>query len=270
MSLKKNEMMVCVHTIETPIGDSFTVPTPDMRSNKPIGIHGEEDGKTAFFQKIIKAKMGSNDLSVAIPNEISLSLNISMKSLSVAEQKHEEIKSRASTNDTIFDADVRIAYDFLEEIQKAIIFSYKAVESFCNASIPDTYTYKKTTSKGIVEHYGKEQIERWVSTSEKISKIIPDVLKCNSPTEKKFWGDFKNLERVRNEIIHSKSSNSAEILVELFSSKIHKYIESSLLLLEYFIELDPCNPIFPLGFGKSQIRVMSIKNPDEYLRKIKE
>lgn len=56
---------------------------------------------------------------------------------------------------------------FLEEIQKAIIFSYKAVESFCNASIPDTYTYKKTTSKGIVEHYGKEQIERWVSTSEK-------------------------------------------------------------------------------------------------------
>ncbi|WP_223916376.1 hypothetical protein, partial [Aeromonas caviae] len=120
------------------------------------------------------------------------------------------------------------------------------------------------------EHYGKEQIERWVSTSEKISKIIPEVLKCNSPTEKKFWGDFKNLERVRNEIIHSKSNNSAEILVELFSSKIHKYIESSLLLLEYFIELDPCNPIFPLGFGKSQIRVMSLKNPDEYLRKIKE
>ncbi|GJA34750.1 hypothetical protein KAM342_44400 [Aeromonas caviae] len=27
----------------------------------------------------------------------------------------------------------------------------KAVESFCNASIPDTYTYKKTTNKGIVE-----------------------------------------------------------------------------------------------------------------------
>ena len=268
MSLKKNERMVCVHTIDEPTDDTFTVPTPDARSNKPFGIHDQEDGQTAFFQKIITAKIGENELSIAIPNEISLSLSISMKSLTAAEHKQKEIKKRASTTDTIFDTDVRIAYDFLEEIQKAVVFSYKAVESFCNASIPDAYTYKKTTSKGIIEHYGKEQIERWVSTSEKISAIIPEILKCNSPTKQEFWSDFKNLERIRNEIIHSKSSNSSEILAELFSPKIRSHIGSSVMLLEYFIGLDPCNPIFPLGFGKSQIKVMSVPDSNEYLSKI--
>lgn len=268
MSLKKNERMVCVHTIDEPTDDTLTVPTPDARSNKPFGIHDQEDGQTAFFQKIITAKIGENEVSIAIPNEISLSLSISMKSLTAAEHKQKEIKKRASTNDTIFDTDVRIAYDFLEEIQKAVVFSYKAVESFCNASIPDAYTYKKTTSKGIVEHYGKEQIERWVSTSEKISAIIPKILKCSSPTKQGFWSDFKNLERIRNEIIHSKSSNGSEILAELFSPKIRSYIGSSVMLLEYFIELDPCNPIFPLGFGKSQIKVMSVPDSNEYLSKI--
>lgn len=268
MSLMKNEKMICVHIVDKPTDDTLTVSTPDSRSNKPFGIHDQEDNQTAFFQKIITAKIGENEVSIAIPNEISLSLSISMKSLTAAEQKQKEIKKRASTNDTIFDADVRIAYDFLEEIQKAVVFSYKAVESFCNASIPDDYTYKVTTGKGIVEHYGKEQIERWVSTSDKISKIIPEILKCNSPSNQRFWSDFKNLERIRNEIIHSKSSNSSEILAELFSPKIRSYIGSSSLLLEYFIDLDPYSPMFPLGFGKSQIQVISVPDANKYVSKI--
>ncbi|MWV18013.1 hypothetical protein F3I16_18390 [Pseudomonas sp. L-22-4S-12] len=268
MSLKKNEKMVCVHTLNEPTDDTLAIPTPDVRSNKPFGIHDQEYGQTAFFQKIITAKIGNQEVSIAIPNEISLSLSISKKSLTAAENKKKEIKQRANSSTTIFDTDVKMAYDFLEEIQKAVVFSYKAIESFCNASIPDSYIYKKPTSKGIIEHYGKEQIERWINTSEKISAIIPNILKCNSPSNQTFWSDFKNLERIRNEIIHSKSSNSSEILSELFSIKTRDYIESSVILLEYFIGLDPCNPIFPLGFGKSQIKVMSVPNSKEYLSKI--
>ncbi|WP_339496052.1 hypothetical protein [Pseudomonas sp. RA_105y_Pfl2_P56] len=268
MELEINTVMVCVHTTSNSEEESRSVPTPDIRSNKPIGFHDQEDNNTAFFQKLVMAKFNGQDISIAIPNEISLSLSISKKSMIAADNKREEIKKHAADRNAIFESDVKIAYDFLEEIQKSVVFAYKAVESFCNASIPDGYVYKKTTSKGIVEHYGKEQIERWINTSEKVSIILPEILVCGSPTEQKFWGDFKNLERIRNELIHSKSINSAEILAELFSDVVIRYVGSSVALLEFFIKLDPANPIFPLGFGKSKIKIISVPDVEEYLQKI--
>ncbi|WP_027926396.1 hypothetical protein [Pseudomonas sp. URMO17WK12:I12] len=268
MELEINTMMVCVHTTDNSKENSDSIPTPDIRSNKPIGFHDQEDNSTAFFQKLVTANFYGKEISIAIPNEISLSLSISKKAMIAANKKREELNKHAAERKTLFESDVKIAYDFLEEVQKSVVFAYKAVESFCNASIPDSYTYKKTTSKGVVEYYGKEQIERWISTSEKVSLILPEILVCSSPTEQKFWGDFKNLERIRNELIHSKSSNSADILTELFSEVVTRYIASGVELLEFFIKLDPCNPIFPLGFGTSQIKVISVPNAEEYLQKI--
>jgi hypothetical protein len=266
MELEINTVMVCVHTIDNSKEKNDSVPTPDIRSNKPVGFHDQEGNSTAFFQKLITTNFYGKNISIAIPNEISLSLSISKKAMTAASTKREELKKYSTDRKTIFESDVKIAYDFLEEIQKSVVFAYKAVESFCNASIPDSYTYKKTTSRGVIEHYGKEQIERWISTSEKVSSILPEVLSCSSPTEQKFWGDFKNLERIRNELIHSKSSNSADILTELFSEVATRYIASGIELLEFFIKLDPCNPIFPLGFGRSEIKIISVPNSEEYLQ----
>ncbi|MBO2701055.1 hypothetical protein [Shewanella algae] len=268
-NLKLNDEMICVHTIEGKREEGHEIPVPDMRANKPFGIHDQEDDQTAFFQKLIYAKFDQTKIGIAAPNEISLSLSISTKSKNNAHILRESIKNNGKKSDySLFDKDVKSAYDFLEEIQKAIVFGYKAVESFCNASIPDEYIYQKRNGKGVIEHYGKEQIERWINTSEKVSSILPSVLDVESPTSEGFWSDFKNLERLRNEIIHSKSSSTSDILSELFSMKIDDYLLSCLLLLEFFISKDPYNQIFPLGFGVSQIKVMSVPNADEILSKI--
>jgi hypothetical protein len=69
-------------------------------------------------------------------------------------------------------------------------------------------------------------------------------------------------------LVHSKSSNSAEIITELFSDVVVRYVGSSVALLEFFIKLDPSNPIFPLGFGKSEIKIISVPDVQEYLQKI--
>lgn len=268
-NLKEDDQLVCVHTIEGKRKDGHEIPVPDMRANKPFGIHDIGDDQTAFFQKLFDTKIGQTKISIAAPNEISLSLNVSAKSRAIASELKKEIAKKAGNNrDTFFDEEVKLAYDYLEETQKSVIFGYKAVESFCNASIPEDYIYQKTNNKGVIEQYGKEQIERWINTSEKVSAILPTILNQDSPTTEKFWSDFKNLERIRNEIVHSKSSSSIDILSELFSNKIEDYITSSLKLLEFFISKDPFNPIFPLGFGVSQIRVRSVDDANEFLSKI--
>ena len=268
-NVKVNDKLVCVHTIEGKSKDGHEIPVPDMRANKPLGVHDLRNNQTAFFQKLIDTNISKKTISIAAPNEISLSLSVSSKSNIQAKRLRNVIAEKAESADfSVFDSDVKSAYDYLEHIQISIVFSYKAVESFCNASIPEDFVYKKQNSKKIIERYGKEQIERWINTSEKVSAILPVISGVESPIAEDFWSDFKNLERLRNEIIHSKSSSSSDVLCELFSEKIEAYLISSLKLLEFFISKDPYNQIFPLGFGVSQIKVMSVRDADEIFAKI--
>jgi len=271
LNLKQNETLVIVHIIGNAEERNTKIPIPDIRSNKPIGIHNLKDNKIFFFQKLLHTKINDRNISISIPNEITLSISISQKTKNHASILRERIsKAAQNTDGTLFERDVQDAYDYLEEIQKSIVFSYKAVESFCNASIPEGYSYKKSVpSRKTTEIYEKEQIERWINTSEKISEIIPDIFSCASPSRESFWSDFKNLERLRNEIIHSKSSSTADILSELFSDKIDRYIQSSINVLDYFIDKDPTNQIFPLGFGKSQMYTVKTADILDVIKKTK-
>lgn len=270
MGPEANTVLVCVHVVNNTenLAESVPVPTPDIRSNKPYGIHDQGDNQTAFFQTLIDGKISGQNISVATPNEISLSLSISRKSVAAAKILRQKISKHAKSETTLFQGEVSDVYDLLEEMQKAVVFSYRAVEAFCNASIPPEYMYRKTNSKGITEEYRKEQIERWVSTSEKVAAILPEVLGCPPPTNEQFWQQFKKLESLRNEIIHSKSSSGAATLSELFSERCDEYIKSSVSLLDYFIKLDPSNQIFPLGFGESFVKVASVPDTAEHLEVI--
>ena len=207
-SLKSKLVVVHVVEVEGKLSkNDCNVPAHDVRSNKPLGVHSLEDKQVTFFQRIIESKIDKKKVSFAAPNEISLSLNISRKAqIRAVKIKKNLTEHTKFTKKIIINENVSTIYDYLEEIQTSIVFSYKSLESFCNESIPDEYVYKKTNNKGIVEHYSKERIERWIPTSEKLSDILPEIFKCDSPTKEEYWSYFKNLERLRNEIIHSKSS----------------------------------------------------------------
>lgn len=97
---------------------------------------------------------------------------------------------------------------------------------------------------------------------------MPPILKCSPPQSEIFWSEFKSLERLRNEIIHSKSSNTDAIQEELFAEHVYRHIQSAMALLEHFISIDPSNPIFPLGFGKSMVRVLNVEKAEDLLGKI--
>lgn len=243
------------------------------RSNRPLVCINKDDDQCVFFQEVIKAKIGNKKLNFARPNEISLSMSIARKSL----QKSQEIRSKlikkfgnAKTMD-LFDHHVNDVYDYLEEVQKVIIFSYKAIETMCNSAIPEEYTYKNDlTKKGIYEVYDKTAIERWVSTTDKISKILPSIYKCTSPSKKSFWGHFKKLEELRNEIVHSKSSSTSTLLSELLSNDINKYFNSCENMLLYFYEHDKKNSFFPVMSGISEIAVIEWEDMKSAFKVIKD
>jgi hypothetical protein len=56
-NLKLNDEMVCVHIIKSERKEEQEIPVPDMRANKPLGVHDQEKDQTVFFQKLIYAKI---------------------------------------------------------------------------------------------------------------------------------------------------------------------------------------------------------------------
>lgn len=242
------------------------------RSNRPLACIDEEVDKCVFFQEVISTKIENKKITFSRPNEISLSMSIAKKSLDNALEIRKTILKSTQPNkiNDFYGNNVVEIYDYLEEIQKAIIFSYKAIEALCNSAIPEGYTYKKDIAKkGIYEVYDKSAIERWLTTTEKVSKILPDIYNCPSPSNQKFWGHFKKLEELRNEIIHSKSSTSSALLSDLLSNDIRKYFNSCESMLFYFYKIDKQNHFFPLTAKISEIPMIDWESIKDTVKKIR-
>ncbi|HFZ7635929.1 TPA: hypothetical protein ACIO6E_003405, partial [Salmonella enterica subsp. enterica serovar Java] len=100
--------------------------------------------------------------------------------------------------------------------------------------------------------------------------ILPSIYKCTSPSKKSFWGHFKKLEELRNEIVHSKSSSTSTLLSELLSNDINKYFNSCENMLLYFYEHDKKNSFFPVMSGISEIAVIEWEDMKSAFKVIKD
>ncbi|MUK48263.1 hypothetical protein [Aliivibrio fischeri] len=134
-----------------------------------------------------------------------------------------------------------------------------------NVAIPNEYKYETKNGKGITEVWDKESIERWFKTSDKYTKLIPLILDVDSPVTQPFWSKFKELEVIRNEIIHQKTSRKkatdvdSDYLKSLLQKKIFDNIEAAYELISYICNADISHSYFPLGFGPAQIHVEELE-----------
>ncbi|MBQ0798759.1 MAG: hypothetical protein KBT63_05695 [Porticoccaceae bacterium] len=239
----------------------------DRRCNRPNSIYSEDAEKIVTYFKTFDASISDHDVTLALPNEISISLSILERSWSTSVRLKKDITDSIKKDKSSITKDrMEIYFDYVEQIYMAIIFSYKAVESFCNASIPDDYEYKITNQRGVTEIYSKPEIERWIKTSDKLTKILPGVYECEKPQKKEFWSDFKELENIRNKIVHSKSKATEENFIELITKDMEPCVFSSMRVLEYFFDKNPSNEYIPLGYGGLSYRYLKVKAFSEIIK----
>ncbi|MEN5171570.1 hypothetical protein ABE427_02365 [Acinetobacter higginsii] len=241
---------------------------PDKRCFQPFVFQSTKDDQLVMLHKLLNLELFEKKIKISLPNEIGLSLNIAERSLLEAVRNNKLLSEAVADEKIFYKENIKVFYDYLESIQVAIVFSYKAIESFCNAIIPQDFVYIKVNHKGIEERYKLKEIERWIPTSEKLTEIVTSVLKCDSPKNEFFWPFFKKLEKLRNEIIHSKKTSSVEVVSQLFSQEIFEIIPSSMSILQYFLKQDITNEAFPFGFFNQAFKVHKIDNPEEVLKKI--
>lgn len=209
----------------------------DFRMMKPTFHFAQDRSGSMLIQELDTVKLNrTRQISYFVPNNIGMLMSVSAKSADRAKVlfnkkfkcSHYEldIAKLAGDKKEALGAISQDVYDYIEEIQSAIVFAYTALEAFANLSIPSNYVYKaKKNSKGIVESYDKEAIERWLSLKVKIKTILPELYGTKPVEKQNWWGQFVTLEEYRNEIIHQKSIGATEFYKAYFKDSIFNIID---------------------------------------------
>jgi hypothetical protein len=220
-------------------------------------------------KKLMKVSHGENhtvtgnELNFYKPNIIGLFVNMSDKQLHIARELYliiKKMKPMSQQKPILSRADTKIVYDYLEAIQTSIMSIYSAVEAMANAVIPSEYEYNYKDNKGVIHVYNHTAIERWQKTKDKLKLIIPKALNIPSPATYKSWSKFLELEDLRNEIIHNKTSThlgqvdpkfegeTSGIIRELLSPSVFDKVRAAKDLIQSLNTACGNHPELPLPF----------------------
>ncbi len=242
----------------------------DIREKRPIALFSLKEKQTMILSQNSKASLDSFEINFTDYNNIALCLSTAKKSylraLNILKKLNKDpiISSKPTKNNTA------MIYDFLEEMQSSVIFSYTAVEAFVNVSIPNDFEYTRFNEKGIKEIWNKNQIERWISTSDKITEILPLVFDCGNIKDQVFWTGFKDLEKLRNQLIHQKSQikDETSITDSLFSARCKSLIEAATKLIDFFYSFKEEHHYYPLGIGIASYQTIEIESFKKHFKVI--
>lgn len=248
----------------------------DIRDSRLIRLHSKADNNVYALAKSSHTKIKDRKISYPDANNISLSLSIMKKSYKNAYSLHQQIlRLDKGRNIKIGKGMQTMLYDYFEEIITSVIFAYTSAEAISNAAIPETFTVEKFNEKGVKEIWSKENIERWMSTSYKISEILPDILKTSNIKLEPFWSKFKELEVLRNKIVHQRTIQegtrlNTEIYDELLQPSVFDKIRSALAIIKFLYDFDNAHPYFPLGLGMAKHQVVDIESMEKHFKVVDE
>jgi hypothetical protein len=234
---------------------------------RPLMAKEKSSSQILTLQQSEQIDVNGCELSFYAPNNVSIFVSIAKKELLVSKKIYQTVvvdKTKKNKEVEIEGRDLSKLYNYLEHIQTSIICIYTAIEALANVAIPNNYEYKTKNSKGVSETWDKEAIERWFKTSDKYTKLIPSILEIETPSTKSFWSKFKELEVIRNEIIHQKTSLKkptdvdSDYLNKLLKSQIFDIVDSGFELISYVCNSDQTHAFFPLGFGPAQIKIVEL------------
>ncbi|MFC6204076.1 hypothetical protein ACFPZK_05065 [Psychrobacter urativorans] len=251
--------------------DENSLELVDMRFLPPKILVPNDIKDYKFLSRgIEEVDIKNNKVRFITPSMVALQINIANEALieiKALNSKIQNLHSKqklddGSINNLLIEHTLEV-YNFIEHAQKAIIFSFTALETFINLSIPNDFIWSKTTPRK-TEVYNKEQIERYISWKEKINLIVTDIYQVPQIKQMSFWSDLIELLDIRNRLIHIKSSDDTEVLTDLLNKNIFKICFSSQEYINYIsenmVENDNLKAIdiekFPIISSKNRIALI--------------
>jgi len=136
-------------------------------------------------------------------------------------------------------------FDYFEHCMVSVTFSFQALESFCNHSINRNLTAPlKVKRRRGEEILSVEEIERKLSTEEKLGKVLPKILGVPTPSGKAVWEKLVQLQKVRDATIHLKgfdqypmgNMETHSLFFQLLNHDPLEFPDAAIALINYFHE----------------------------------
>ncbi len=181
----------------------------------PAFPSGPSHKKGSPVYLVHSARIGKKDIRGFItPDASALALDISMLSTEKAIRfkemiKYKNIISSFGEGISVTEETTPYLYDYFENFMITVIFSFLAVEAYVNAMITLDQNQLFEFKKKKMRVY---EIERALSTDEKIKYILPQITNKNIQYDSQVWQNFLILKQVRDSIVHLKYK-------DLFSSE---------------------------------------------------
>lgn len=191
-------------------------------------------GKDHFFYPIVPLTLVNFDFAYQ--------LNIQRKD-------YEKKALRSFNNFKMSDGvDLHHFYIYYGYASNCVISLFTALESFVNYLIPDDYIFKKEIKGKRIELYNKEQIQRWLTTDEKIKDVLFSITGKNFfQKQTEHTSRIDNLKNLRDELIHVKADanleNQKSIIKKLIDFKYNETLESVSKFINFYKPnfIEECN-----------------------------
>jgi len=188
------------------------------------------------------------------PRLQSLSFNLAITAANEANRLKKEISvyQMSSGIKKVSEDDLVKLYDYFEQCLITVTFCYQALETYSNyiiaRNLKNHYPLKRIKcGKEVTQYLDVKELQRFVSTDEKLGAILPEILHIKTPKRTKLWEPYKNLKKIRDAVVHVKtyqmspehvmSANDEEkntILFLLYRCNPKKIVDDTFKLVEYF------------------------------------
>jgi hypothetical protein len=174
-----------------------------------------EAGSRVVAVTLSKDRRG-NLVSFERPSAAALAINIAHRAAVRATElqpliRYSEANSFAGSVTSVDQDSTPMLFDYFEQCMVAVIFSFQALEAYCNYVIArkviGTYAFERRSRE--VVNLTAIELERQASTEQKLADILPALLDMASPKGKVVWQNFKVLKEKRDGTVHIKSVDQA-------------------------------------------------------------
>ncbi len=201
--------------------------------------------KTNELFTMIPVIKGDRMYGAKFPDPIQLYFSLAHANFEFSRQTYYNITLQNRPNTYLSFVNQDLYNSHLQYKINSIIFLHSTVEAFINYITPDNYIYKRTVKvkgeagyvKKIID-YTKKQTEREVPFIEKVSILVPQITKIEfKKTSKNIYDKLRELNNIRNDIIHLKSSvdGNSRYFERVFSKVIHVDLDKLVQAVQQFV-----------------------------------
>jgi DNA-binding transcriptional regulator YhcF (GntR family) len=223
---------------------AVTTITADVPAAYPGGP-SHKAGTPIFLSSLVQTEDKQN-IGFTLPSSTAMALNIAINAAESAKNYKAKIEYgkvvtpegaglsvKSQSNEDLF--------NYFEQCMVAVTFSFQAIEVFCNHTIArelkEAMEVKRRKQRVTLSPL---ELERQLSTEEKISLILPKIKGLPTPKGKKPWESFKKLKEARDSTIHMKNIDqqvvdTESLYFQFLSKDCELFPQAAVSMIHYFL-----------------------------------